>query len=479
MRAVLQIGFLSTALAVASSSCTTGVGKPDGGVHVVVDAATDAASDGAWDGGGKCQGDGHLPQYDLQCASNVGCNGLDVAGCGCQCAKCNDMICVLEICPPCQEDGGLDAGVERDGGSNDRGYADTGCLDPLDLDGSYLDANWDSVKVYVATVSEDDINDEYFAWIVPDQRDVRYLVLGTKRVFDVRAISKDDLLNGVAVCGDWSYWANCLSCADGTGSSELFGFGLSAGDCAPTQLTGLAIVDVVFCNTAGDVLVRYLDQDYHARFNLYPLGDFSAPRSISLYNADKAGYIRLTDKAVVFVVPNPRDEILDTCMRSHDLATDKETQILCGAGTYILDSHGNRVVYQDWKNYADFGHGQSDVFVYDLDTGKEIEVTHDEFGQWCPVIHGDLVVYQDLTEFQGYEGGLGYLWVYDLSTGIRRKIPIDPMEGCPTGMNAKYVAFREGFSPIQNKMFLIDMEKAGVVKDGHVVPEAGDGGGGQ
>jgi hypothetical protein len=50
------------------------------------------------------------------------------------------------------------------------------------------------------------------------------------------------------------------------------------------------------------------------------------------------------------------------------------------------------------------------------------------------------------------------------------------MEGCPTGMNGKYIAFREGFSPIQNKMFLIDIEKAGVVKDGHVVPEASDGG---
>jgi hypothetical protein len=473
MRAVFRVELLLAALALAVSGCTGGNARPDSGV---------AGVDAAMDAGAPCSDAGYYPQHDRQCASNAGCTGVATQGCGCQCARCSDTKCVLEVCPECPGDAGLDAGDARDGGPADQGHADTGCLDPLDLDGSYLDANWDAVKVFVATVAEDDLGEQYFAWTVPTPEGltsrVDYLVLDTKTVHKVPNCSRIDLVRTVAVCGDWSYWINYVT-YNGTGPMEVFGFLMKPPYVLTKQLTELENTAGLFCNSGTDVLVRYLDQDYHARFNLYPRGDFSAPRNISLYNADKAGYIRLTDKAVVFVVPNPRDEILDTCMRSHDLATDKETQILCGAGTYILDSHGNRVVYQDWKNYADFGHGQSDVFVYDLDTGKETEVTHDEYGQWCPVIHGDIVAYQDLTEFQGHEGGLGYLWVYDLSTGIRRKVPIDSMEGCPTGMNAKYIAFREGFSPIQNKMFLIDMEKAGVVKDGHVVPEAGDGGGGQ
>jgi beta propeller repeat protein len=76
------------------------------------------------------------------------------------------------------------------------------------------------------------------------------------------------------------------------------------------------------------------------------------------------------------------------------------------------------VVWQDYRN------GNWDIFMFDLGTGTETQITDDPAPQTSPVISGERVVWSG-------DHGYGGLYLLDLTTGVERQLTSD-MSGAPT-----------------------------------------------
>ncbi|WP_240664303.1 hypothetical protein [Methanosarcina sp. MSH10X1] len=101
------------------------------------------------------------------------------------------------------------------------------------------------------------------------------------------------------------------------------------------------------------------------------------------------------------------------------ISTKKETQINISGYAENPVIYGNRIVYSSDRN------GNIDVYMYDLLTKKETQITSSPDAQTYPAIYGNRVVWQD-------DGGEDDGWVnhgifmYDISTN--KKMRISPTE---------------------------------------------------
>jgi len=100
---------------------------------------------------------------------------------------------------------------------------------------------------------------------------------------------------------------------------------------------------------------------------------------------------------------NPgEDGIIDIYM--YDLTTHKETQISHSGTGENPAVYGNKVVWQDNRN------GNYEIYMYDLSTKKETQITSNKFDQVAPVIYGNSIVWQD------NRNGNWQIYAYDLVT---------------------------------------------------------------
>jgi len=74
----------------------------------------------------------------------------------------------------------------------------------------------------------------------------------------------------------------------------------------------------------------------------------------------------------------------------YDLSTGKETQI-----TNNPSSHGNPAIYGDRIVWEDWRNGNSDIYMKDLSTGLETQITCNQSYQSYPSIYGDRIVWFD------------------------------------------------------------------------------------
>lgn len=96
----------------------------------------------------------------------------------------------------------------------------------------------------------------------------------------------------------------------------------------------------------------------------------------------------------------------------YDLSTKKETQITNEPHNQIYPAiYGDKIVWQDNRN------GNADIYMYDLSTGQERQITTHPSSQEYPAIYGDKIVYIDFR-INGYPD----IFMYDLSTG--QEVPI-------------------------------------------------------
>jgi hypothetical protein len=374
----------------------------------------------------------------------------------------------------------FDAGVPCDAGTPPDVDPNAGpCLDPGDLQGSYLDRDWTQTAVFVENVREVKMSATTLVWIVPRDQfggsDIRYLDLDTHVVRRIPKCRGETSIMWLATSGDFIYWNDDVPGA--WQRSAILQFNTSTS--VATKVVSKKR-EVAYPSPFRDLVVYPAGNDCETRARTI-FNDSSQDQEVNVVALDRYvdetylywHYAFLWERTFIFhSIHNwPKNSPdYNECVSSYDLDSGTLTDHVCSKSIYGTSQYGYKYAYQDWRT------GNSDVYIYDLKAKTETNINNDAGHQWCPNIWENLVVYQDLTESGSPEGGPGFLWVYDLETTQRRKIPFGPMVGCPNGINSRHVAFRAGFSATQGALHLIDMEKAGVVKDGHVVPEAGDGG---
>ena len=115
----------------------------------------------------------------------------------------------------------------------------------------------------------------------------------------------------------------------------------------------------------------------------------------------------------------------------YDLSTYKETQITTSKSNQMEPAiYGDRIVWMDDRNGGGREYGQYvgnwDIYMYDLSTHKETQITTNESNQMEPAIYGDRIVWTDGRNGGGWENvrltGNWDIYLYDLSTSTEYQI---------------------------------------------------------
>jgi beta propeller repeat protein len=126
----------------------------------------------------------------------------------------------------------------------------------------------------------------------------------------------------------------------------------------------------------------------------------------------------------------------------HDLGTNKETQITTGSTFYLYPGiYGNRIVWQDYRN----GDYNSDIYMYDISTGRETQITTDSANQSYPAIYGNRIVWDDARN------GNPDIYMYDLGTGTETQITTNPANQSYPAIYGSRIVWRDernGFADI-------------------------------
>jgi len=88
----------------------------------------------------------------------------------------------------------------------------------------------------------------------------------------------------------------------------------------------------------------------------------------------------------------------------YDLSTKKQTQITNNGLANSPAIYGNKIVWQDARN------GNADIYMYDISTKKEKRITTNPSASYSPKIYGDRIVWED------DRNGNWDIYVYDLAT---------------------------------------------------------------
>ncbi len=136
--------------------------------------------------------------------------------------------------------------------------------------------------------------------------------------------------------------------------------------------------------------------------------------------------------------------------------------------TTIVD--GERIVWDDRRN------GNWDIYMYDIQTGEETQLTSDPYDQMGPRITGNLVVFRDYRYTKGHYGGcFCHLSILDVSTMILRKITTNPLfwgPGARRIIDGKLLATQLEDYRVYS-LWLFDLVEMGILDPTgqHVLPE--------
>jgi len=110
----------------------------------------------------------------------------------------------------------------------------------------------------------------------------------------------------------------------------------------------------------------------------------------------------------------------NTHIYMYNISTSTETQI-----TTERSNHRNPAIYGDRIVWEDDRNGNLDIYMYDLSTSKETQITTDKSFQSEPAIYGDTIVWVDGRSLKQN------IYMYNISTSTETQITNDDYQGSP------------------------------------------------
>jgi FOG: PKD repeat len=97
----------------------------------------------------------------------------------------------------------------------------------------------------------------------------------------------------------------------------------------------------------------------------------------------------------------------------YDLNTQEETQITTSeSDQYNIGIYGNNIIWNDWHG----GSEKRDIYLYNISISKETQITTNKSDKWLPAIYGDKIAWID------YRNGNADVYLYNLSTSREMQI---------------------------------------------------------
>jgi TolB protein len=102
----------------------------------------------------------------------------------------------------------------------------------------------------------------------------------------------------------------------------------------------------------------------------------------------------------------------------YNLSANKETKITTSRLATNPAIYGDRIVWEDYRNGNEhdwdpnWNWNNPDIYMYDLSTSKETQITTDKSDQYDPDIYGDRIVWAD------HRNGNYDIYMYNISTSI-------------------------------------------------------------
>jgi beta propeller repeat protein len=99
------------------------------------------------------------------------------------------------------------------------------------------------------------------------------------------------------------------------------------------------------------------------------------------------------------------------------MRTGAVTQLTDSRNAYWPDIYGELIVWSEYRNYQ-----RHDIFMYDVSTGEETQITNDSELQTMPSIWGDRVIWLDYRNSEGEDSGECDVYMYDIGTGEETRL---------------------------------------------------------
>ncbi|MCX7943558.1 MAG: hypothetical protein N2746_03520 [Deltaproteobacteria bacterium] len=454
--------------------------------------------------GGYCDGEtGRYPSWDLECRGNVGCSVREVGGDGgCSCGLCRDEECVRIVC---RGDGMRDAVGEDvvDGGCDldIKIYPDIlepDCEFVPDLEGEvvdYIDLN--RPINFIGRWSIADLNDNNDLLLCIDKgsnfcKEIYYIALNESPI----------KMRKVPTCmNDYSVFVWEFSLCNGREkivfplsiyTNDLYDMGVIEYDKKTGEIIrhktpeGIYSAEELKCQDDNvfvyqdapsyedcegvDHIISYFfyfnrNKGIHKRIKL-PMIKSLREESGEKYYFERDLFVvpYVWNEYVVYTSPlGEEDEYKrKNCIWRYNVDTDEREAFFCNKylhseytwypASNVSDYRIAMTIYSEVVGYP------RGVLIINFKTG---EITHIPLKYPHPVVRlfKNLMLYEDEGE----------PYIYDFETRVSRRIVGEYSEYFRNAerMNYKYIlsAFDYG------SKYLVDMEKLGIVKDGHVVPE--------
>lgn len=188
-------------------------------------------------------------------------------------------------------------------------------------------------------------------------------------------------------------------------SKNIYMFDLS--DMSETQITDTeAPFDEVTPEISGERIMWISWRNEISVYNLNS-GDLT---QVGFYNAPKGGYDISGDRVVISEYNAATRDI-----RLYEIGADSYNWITSDQTVYHINPSidGNRIVWQDDR------HGNWNIFLYDLSTNTETQITSNSSDQTHPVISGNYIVWVD------NRNGNDDIYYFDLKNKTEHQVTMD------------------------------------------------------